>query len=255
MRPPPFAHPSATPAVRARDLRVVHAGGTEPVVALDGVDLDVAAGTFLAVMGPSGSGKSTLVACLAGLEVPQSGSVQVAGVDLEAIDETRRTRFRRDTIGTVLQQAHLVPYLSAAENVELPLRLARRRVRRSLATALLAQVGLGDRVDHLPGELSGGQLQRVALARALAGDPAVILADEPTGALDTRSARDVLALLRQCVDRDGRTLIMVTHDPSAAAVADACVFLVDGRVVGRTLRPTAEEVARQLAHLDELVGA
>ena len=240
------------PALQVRELTKTHGHGDGRVRALAGVDLDVPRGTFTAVMGPSGSGKSTLLTCAAGLERPTAGRVLIDGRDITDWDEEARTRLRRERLGFVFQDFHLLPYLTAQQNVELPLRLAGRRPDRSRVLALLADVGLGDRPGHLPGALSGGQQQRVAIARALVADPAVLLADEPTGALDSTTAGEVLALLRTSVDDLGHTVVMVTHDPVAASFADSVVFLVDGRVAGRMTSPTAEAVARQMAHLDDL---
>jgi putative ABC transport system ATP-binding protein len=224
------------------------------VHALAGVGLAFRPGSFTAVMGPSGSGKSTFLSCAAGLERPTSGRVVIAGHDITDWSETDRTRLRRERIGFVFQGFHLMPYLSAAQNVALPLRLAGRRTDRARVRALLDRVGLAERAQHLPAALSGGQQQRVAIARALVTDPAVVLADEPTGALDTRTAASVLALLRTTVSELGQTVVMVTHDPVAASYADSVVYLVDGRVAGRMASPTAEAVAAQMAHLDELSG-
>ncbi len=249
---------SQSPVLAVRGLTHHYGSGAGVVRALDGVDLDFARGSFSAVMGPSGSGKSTLLSCVAGLERPTDGSVQVDGTDLGSLDEERRTAFRRSRIGIVFQSFHLLPYLTVEQNVQLPLRLAGRRVRRAdreRASALLVRVGLADRAAHLPSELSGGQQQRVAIARALITAPAVVLADEPTGALDSTTARDVLELLRASVDELRQTVVMVTHDPVAASFADRVYFLVDGRVAGRMERPTAEAVAGQMAHLDQLVVA
>ena len=206
-------------------------------------------------MGPSGSGKSTFLTCAGALERPTSGTVLVAGQDVTALGEDDRTRIRRERIGFVFQSFHLLPYLTAEQNVALPLRLAGRwggRQDRARIRSLLDTVGLDGRHDRLPAELSGGQQQRVAIARALVTAPAVVLADEPTGALDSRTAAEVLALLRSCVDDLGQTVVMVTHDPVAASYADRVAFLVDGRVAGSMDAPTAEAVAGQLAHLDEL---
>jgi putative ABC transport system ATP-binding protein len=218
------------------------------------VDLTFARGTFTAIMGPSGSGKSTFLACVAGLDRPTSGRVLLDGVDVTNWDEGRRTRMRRDRIGFVFQDYSLIPYLTAAENVALPARLAGRTSDPRAVRAALARVGLAEHAGHLPDALSGGEQQRVALARALHGQPAVLLADEPTGALDTVNAREVLRLLRAAVNDLGQTTVMVTHDPVAASTADAVVFLVDGRVAGRMVKPTAEAVAAQLAHLDQLTA-
>ncbi|MDT0342477.1 ABC transporter ATP-binding protein [Streptomyces litchfieldiae] len=227
------------------------ADGTE-VKALDGVSLSLPAGSFTAVMGPSGSGKSTLLQCAAGLDRPSAGLVVVDGAELTAGGEAELTRFRRRRIGFVFQQFNLLPTLTVLENVTLPLRLAGAKVSRARAVAILERVGLGGRLRHLPAQLSGGQQQRVAIARALVTEPSVIFADEPTGALDTRSAREVLGLLRQSVAEYGRTVVMVTHDPVAASWADQVLFLADGRLVGRIPEPTAEAVAERMAHLGDL---
>ncbi|WP_205475215.1 ABC transporter ATP-binding protein [Nocardioides sp. SYSU D00038] len=253
-QPQPPGHPGH-PALEVRGLSRTYGTGDGAVAALTDVDLAFPRGSLTAVMGPSGSGKSTFLTCAAGLEPPTAGHVLVDGLDVAGWSETERTRLRRDRIGFVFQGFHLLPYLTAEQNVALPLRLAGRRVDRDRVGRLLERVGLGERAGHLPAALSGGQQQRVAIARALVTDPAVLLADEPTGALDSRTAQEVLTLLRALVDELGSTLVMVTHDPVAAASADAVVFLVDGRVTGRMHRPTAEAVAGQLAHLDELVPA
>ncbi|MEZ0578606.1 ABC transporter ATP-binding protein [Nocardioides sp. MH1] len=250
--------PSAPEAPALAVLGLGHSYGAGPtaVRALDHVDLAFAPSTFTAVMGPSGSGKSTFLTCAGGLERPTNGTVVVAGQDLTALGEDDRTRARRERIGFVFQSFHLLPYLTAQQNVALPLRLAGRRVTaadRARIAALLDRVGLEGRHARLPGELSGGQQQRVAIARALATGPAVVLADEPTGALDSHTAGEVLALLRSCVDELAQTVVMVTHDPVAASYADRVVFLVDGRVAGSMEAPTAEAVSGQLAHLDQLV--
>ncbi|MFJ2783233.1 MULTISPECIES: ABC transporter ATP-binding protein [unclassified Streptomyces] len=237
-------------AVRLRGLTRHH--GT--VRALDGVDLDFAAGTFTAVMGPSGSGKSTLLQCAAGLDRPTAGRVEVGGVSLEGLGERRLTLLRRELIGFVFQSFNLLPSLTAAQNVALPLRLAGRRPSRARVREALARVGLAGRERHRPGELSGGQQQRVALARALITRPAVLFGDEPTGALDSTTSREVLDMLRELVDREGQTIVMVTHDPVAAARADRVVFLVDGRVAGELSSPTAESVVARTASLETGTG-
>ncbi|HWM74404.1 MAG TPA: ABC transporter ATP-binding protein [Nocardioides sp.] len=243
------------PALAVTGLAHTYGEGPGAVRALDGIDLEFHRGTFTAVMGPSGSGKSTFLTCAAGLERPTEGRVAIDGNDITDWDENRRTRLRRERLGFVFQGFHLMPYLTAEQNVALPIRLAGHRPDKAGVTALLERVGLGDRRGHLPDTLSGGQQQRVAIARALVTDPAVVLADEPTGALDSTTARDVLQLLRDSVDDLHQTVVMVTHDPVAAAYADTVVFLVDGRVAGRMERPTADAVAGQMAHLDDLVVA
>ncbi|MFE0735583.1 ABC transporter ATP-binding protein [Streptomyces sp. NPDC058855] len=238
--------PAAPVAVRLRGLVRRH----RDVRALDGVDLDLATGTFTAVMGPSGSGKSTLLRCAAGLDRPTAGRVEVGGVRLDGLGERRLTLLRRDLIGFVFQSYNLLPSLTAAQNVALPLRLAGRRPSRHEVREALARVGLAGRERHRPGELSGGQCQRVAVARALITRPAVLFADEPTGALDSTTGREVLDLLRGLVDGGGQTVVMVTHDPVAAARADQVVLLADGRVAGELRAPTAGAVAARMAALE-----
>jgi putative ABC transport system ATP-binding protein len=227
-----------------------HGPGTVTVTALDRVTLAFPAGSFTAVMGPSGSGKSTLLQCAAGLDRPDSGEVSIAGTRLSALGETALTVLRRERIGFVFQSFNLMPSLTAAQNVELPLRLAGRKPEPSAIAAALATVGLADRARHRPSELSGGQQQRVAIARALVTRPRVLFADEPTGALDTGTSREVLLLLRALVAEQGQTIIMVTHDPVAAACADRVVFLADGRLAGTLDRPTAEAVAARMTRLE-----
>jgi putative ABC transport system ATP-binding protein len=207
-------------------------------------------------MGPSGSGKSTLLHCAGGLDRPTSGRVVIDGAELTAAGDTARTKFRRRRAGFVFQDYNLLPSLTVEQNVALPQRLAgvpRRRAGRG--REILDRLGLGDRRHDRPERLSGGERQRVAIARALAGSPPVLFADEPTGALDLRSAREVLTLLRAVVREHGRTVIMVTHDPVAAAYADSVLFLADGRLAGSMRAPTADAVAERLAHLGEITGA
>ncbi|MEU8758509.1 ABC transporter ATP-binding protein [Streptomyces sp. NPDC048659] len=235
-----------TTAVRLRGLRRHH----RDVRALDGVDLDLPAGGFTAVMGPSGSGKSTLLQCAAGLDRPTAGTVEIGGIRLDGLGERRLTLLRRERIGFVFQSFNLLPTLTAAQNVALPLLLAGRRPPRARVSEALARVGLAGRERHRPAELSGGQQQRVALARALITSPAVLFGDEPTGALDSTTGREVLDLLRGLVDGTGQTVVMVTHDPVAAARADRVVFLADGRIRGELHAPTPEAVAARLAGLE-----
>ncbi|GIG61531.1 ABC transporter ATP-binding protein [Longispora fulva] len=242
---------SATPeAVQLWSVRRTYGSGDNAVTALDGVTLAFPTGTFTAVMGPSGSGKSTLLHCAAGLDRPTDGTVVVAGTDLGPLSEHALTLLRRDGVGFVFQSFNLVSALTAEQNVALPLRLAGRRPDRARVLAGLAEVGLADRAGHRPSELSGGQQQRVAIARALVTRPAVLFADEPTGALDTVTSHEVLALLRGTVDRHGQTVIMVTHDPAAAGYADRVVFLADGRVVDVVSGLDAEAVATRMARLE-----
>ncbi|NEC63969.1 ABC transporter ATP-binding protein [Streptomyces sp. SID9727] len=223
--------------------------------ALDHVSMEVPPGRFLAVMGRSGSGKTTFLQCAAGLDQPTSGTVRVGGTDLSGLSEAALTRLRRDRIGFVFQSLNLVPSLTVGENTALPLLLRGMDPQdpavRERALTMLASVGLGDRADDSPLRLSGGQQQRVAIARALVTDPAVVFADEPTGALDPVTAREVLRLLREAVDTSGHTVVMVTHDPQAAAWTDEAVFIEAGRVVAREDRPAPETVARRLAGLGE----
>ncbi|MEV7074191.1 ABC transporter ATP-binding protein [Streptomyces sp. NPDC091972] len=249
-RRPQDAGPAAE-ALRLVKVTRTYGTGDGAVTALDGVTLSLGRGTFTAVMGPSGSGKSTLLQCAAGLDRPDSGIVRVDGTELTGGGEADLTRFRRGRVGFVFQQYNLLETLTVAQNTVLPLKLAGRKVDRGRVTEVLTAVGLGDRLGHRPDQLSGGQRQRVAIARALVADPRVIFADEPTGALDTRSARDVLRLLQEAVRVHGRTVVMVTHDPVAASWADSVLFLADGRLVGRMDAPTPDAVAERLAHLGD----
>ncbi|MER6268135.1 ABC transporter ATP-binding protein [Streptomyces sp900105755] len=237
-------------AINLRSVSRRHGSGDRAVTALDEVSLDFPRGTFTAVMGPSGSGKSTLLQCAAGLDRPTSGSVLLGGTELTRLSETRLTRLRRERVGFVFQAFNLLPALTAEQNVALPLRLAGRRPPRARVREVLDRVGLADRARHRPGELSGGQQQRVALARALITRPDVLFGDEPTGALDSRAGHTVLALLRAMVDDEGRTTVMVTHDPVAASYADRVVFLVDGRVGGELTGAPAAEIATHLTGLE-----
>jgi putative ABC transport system ATP-binding protein len=220
-----------SPIVSAVDVRRVFGEGAAAVRALDGVSVDFPAGRFAAIMGPSGSGKSTLMHILAGLDRPTFGAVTIDGVDLSGLDDGDLTELRRDNVGFVFQFFNLLPVLSAEENILLPLKLAGRDPDPERRAALVDAVGLGDRLSHRPAELSGGEQQRVAIARALLSEPSVVFADEPTGNLDSHSSEEVLALLRRAVDEFGQTVVMVTHDPIAAAVADRVLVLVDGRIV------------------------
>ncbi|MFD4761926.1 ABC transporter ATP-binding protein [Streptomyces sp. NPDC058439] len=244
----PTSGPTPTPtsataaAARVVDAVKLYGTGDTRVRALDRVSVDFPAGRFTAIMGPSGSGKSTLMHCAAGLDTLTSGSAFIGDTDLSALDDRRLTLLRRQRIGFVFQSFNLLPTLTVAENITLPLDLAGERPDPEWLDALIDTVGLRDRLHHRPGELSGGQQQRVAVARAFAGSPDVVFADEPTGNLDSRSSQEVLRLLGGTVRQTARTVVMVTHDPVAAAHADEVVFLADGRLVDRMTDPTAERV-------------
>src|SRR5213595_793384 len=247
---PPLPQSAVTaPAVALRDVRKVHGQGDGAVVALDGISVALSPGSFTAIMGPSGSGKSTFLNIAAGLDRPTSGTVVLDDTDLAGLSERRLTILRRERIGFVFQAFNLLPSLTVAQNIALPMRLDGRRPRRSTVREVAARVGLEERLRHRPSQLSGGQQQRVAIARALVTRPEVVFADEPTGALDSRTGRGVLALLRDVVDADGHTVVMVTHDPVAAAHADSVILLADGGLAGTLEAPSADEVAEQLAHL------
>ncbi|MFJ6438157.1 ABC transporter ATP-binding protein [Streptomyces sp. NPDC091416] len=235
-------------AVRLRSVTRSYGRNTGAVTALDGVTLDVPRGTFTAVMGPSGSGKSTLLQCTAGLDRPTGGQVFLGDTELTGLSERKLTLLRRTRIGFVFQAFNLLPSLNAEQNVALPLRLAGRRPKRAEVLDVLERVGLRERAGHRPGELSGGQQQRVALARALVTRPDVLFGDEPTGALDSTTGRQVLTLLRTMVD-GGQTVIMVTHDPVAASFADRVLFLADGRVRDELSSPSAEQVAARMTRM------
>lgn len=233
---------TAQTAVRVVDAVKVYGTGDTAVRALDGVSVDFPVGRFTAIMGPSGSGKSTLMHCAAGLDTLTSGTAHIGGTELSSLDDRRLTLLRRDRVGFVFQAFNLVPTLTVAENITLPLDLAGGKGDPEWVDALIDVVGLRDRLHHRPSELSGGQQQRVAVARAFAGQPDVVFADEPTGNLDSRSGEEVLGLLGRAVRQTARTVVMVTHDPVAAAHADEVVFLADGRLVDRMESPTADKV-------------
>ena len=243
-----------TMAVFIESMTKTYGSGPSTITALDNVSLSIPVGSFTAVMGPSGSGKSTLLQCAAGLDRPSSGEVSIDGIELSGLGETALTRLRRDRVGFVFQSFNLMPSLTAAQNVELPLRLAGRKVDPKAVQVALAMVGLADRTRHRPSELSGGQQQRVAIARALATSPQVLFADEPTGALDTSTSQDVLKLLRGLVTDRKQTVIMVTHDPMDAAYADRVIFLADGRIADTLKHPTAEAVAARITRLEVSVS-
>ncbi len=241
----------ADPAAGTVGATKVFGEGTPAVRALDGVTVGFARGKFTAIMGPSGSGKSTLLHCLAGLDALTSGRAFVGGLDLTGLDDKHLTRLRRDRIGVVFQAYNLIPILTTLENITLPAALAGRKPNKAWLDTVIDTLGLADRLRHRPSQLSGGQQQRVAVARALAGRPELVLADEPTGNLDSRASAELLAFLRRAVRELGQTIVMVTHDPAAASYAQRVVFLADGRIVDELAAPTPERV---LDHLKRLGG-
>ena len=239
---------AAPPALAARAVTRVYGEGDAAVHALRGITLDLPAGAFTAIMGPSGSGKSTLMHLLAGLDRPTDGTVTIGGQDISQMSDRQLTKLRRTHVGFVFQAFNLLPVLTAEENVTLPLQIAGRKPDPAQLDALLERMELDDRRDHRPAELSGGQQQRVAIARALVTRPTVLLADEPTGNLDSRSGAGVLRLLRDAAD-DGQTIVMVTHDARAAASADRVLFLADGRIVGDATSPSEEQILAEMQGL------
>ncbi len=236
-------------AARAENLTKVYGSGPAQVIALDQVSIGIPARSFTAVMGPSGSGKSTLMHCLAGLDAVDSGRAWIGSEEITALPERRLTRVRRDRVGFVFQAYNLLPVLTAAANITLPLDIAGRRADQKWLDTITETVGLATRLHHRPAELSGGQQQRVAIARALAGRPDIIFADEPTGNLDSRAGAEVLDLLRRSVREFGQTVVMVTHDPVAASYAGRVVFLADGRIVGCLDQPTPQAVLDRMSTL------
>jgi putative ABC transport system ATP-binding protein len=244
--PVPAPAPSQTAVVSGHHLVKRFGSRTSAVDALRGVDVGFERGSFTAIMGPSGSGKSTLLHILAGLDRPTDGWVEIDGTRLDALNDRDLTLLRRRSVGFVFQAYNLLPVLTAEENITLPLRIGGRRPDREWLETLIDAVGLGDRRTHRPAEMSGGQQQRVAVARALVTRPAVVFGDEPTGNLDSASSREILQLLRRAVDDLGQTIVMVTHDPSAATVADRVVFLADGRVAGIEEQPTIDDILDHL---------
>jgi putative ABC transport system ATP-binding protein len=251
LHPESRAAPAASAVVSARDVTRRYGDGDTAVDALRGVSLDIDRGRLTAVMGPSGSGKSTLMHILAGLDQPTSGEVSVGGVDVTRLGDDELTTMRRDHIGFVFQFFNLLPMLTAAENIALPLKLAGSRPDPEWLDELVDKVGLGDRLGHRPAELSGGQQQRVAVARALVSRPTVMFADEPTGNLDSRTGGEILGLLRDSVDALGQTTVMVTHDAHAAAIADRVLFLADGDIVRDLGRSSAHAILDTLEQVSE----
>jgi putative ABC transport system ATP-binding protein len=242
-------------AARVANLTKTYGEGETRVVALDDVTIELMAGEFTAVMGPSGSGKSTLMHCLAALDTADSGSVMIGDQELTVLKDKALTRLRRDAIGFVFQSYNLVPTLTARENILLPMSIAGRKPDPAWYDSVIATVGLADRLDHKPNELSGGQQQRVAVARALVSRPTVVFADEPTGNLDSASGAEVLQLLRRSVDEHGQTVVIVTHDPVAAAYTDRVLFLADGRVVDELRHPDREQVLETMTRLSAVAPA
>jgi putative ABC transport system ATP-binding protein len=238
------------PVVVATDIHRRYGEGDTAVDALDGVSTSFERDRFTAIMGPSGSGKSTLMHILAGLDKPTSGTVELDGIDITKLDDTKLTNLRRDKLGFVFQFFNLLPVLTAEENLVLPLSIAGRKPDEAWVDQLVATVGLEDRRTHRPSELSGGQQQRVAVARALVSKPAVVFADEPTGNLDSKSSADVMRLLRQAVDEFDQTVVMVTHDPVAAAHADRLITLQDGKIVSDAAPGSADDVIELQKQLD-----
>jgi len=245
------AAPASTAAAQTVAATKIYGKGQTEVRALDGVTVEFPQGQFTAIMGPSGSGKSTLLNCIAGLDTLTSGQAFIAGADLSTLNDNQLTILRRDRVGFVFQAYNLVPTLTAIENITLPMILAGRKGDQAWIDQVVDVMKIGDRVKHRPAELSGGQQQRVAVARALAGRPAIIFADEPTGNLDSRAGAEILAFMRRAVEEMGQTIVMVTHDPTAASYADRILFLADGRVVDEMLEPTPERVLERMKRFGE----
>jgi putative ABC transport system ATP-binding protein len=241
----------SAPAARGVNVVKVYGHGDAAVRALDGISVDFAPGQFSAIMGPSGSGKSTLMHCMAGLDTITSGQVYVGDVELSTLHDKELTRLRRDRIGFIFQAYNLVPTLTASENITLPMDIAGRKPDQAWVDRLIDTVGLRPRLSHRPSELSGGQQQRVAAARALASRPSIVFADEPTGNLDSRASAEVLGFLRTSVQEFDQTVVMVTHDPSAASYAERVVFLADGRIVDEMADPTADKVLDRMKGLGD----
>jgi putative ABC transport system ATP-binding protein len=240
---------STASAARAEGLSKFYGSGDAAVAALDNVSVGLVEGQFTAIMGPSGSGKSTLLHMLAGLDRPTSGEVYLGDTEITSLNDKALTLLRRDRIGFIFQSFNLLPTMTAAENIVLPMRIAGRKPDDHWVASIVETVGLTGRLSHRPSELSGGQQQRVAAARALASKPQIVFADEPTGALDSKSGAELLAFLRKAVSELGQTVVMVTHDPTAASYADRVIFLADGHVVDEMHAATADEVLDYMKHL------
>jgi putative ABC transport system ATP-binding protein len=239
----------ARPAAGAVGVSKLYGSGEAAVVALDDVSVELAQGEFTAIMGPSGSGKSTLLHMLAGLDRPTSGEVYLGDTEITSLKDRALTLLRRDRIGFIFQSFNLLPTMTAAENIVLPMRIAGRKPDEHWVASIVETVGLTGRLSHRPSQLSGGQQQRVAAARALASRPQIVFADEPTGALDSRSGAELLAFLRKAVSELGQTVVMVTHDANAAGYADRVIFLADGHIVDEMHAPTADAVLDYMKHL------
>ncbi|STC40034.1 ABC transporter ATP-binding protein [Corynebacterium amycolatum] len=245
-------HSAPPAAAYAERLTKKYGVGDAAVTALDRVDISFAAGEFTAIMGPSGSGKSTLMHCMAGLDSATSGSAYIGTTDLSKLSDKEITALRRDRLGFVFQSFNLVPTLTAAENITLPINIAGRKVDKQWFEEITTRLGLKERLTHRPSELSGGQQQRVACARAIVSRPEIIFGDEPTGNLDSNSSREVLTILRDAVDDIGQTVVIVTHDATAASYADRVVFLADGRVVDELRNPTPADILARMADIENL---
>ena len=248
--PPPTAT-NATHAAQAKGATKIYGTGDSEVRALDDVDVAFQRGKFTAIMGPSGSGKSTLMHCIAGLDSLTRGSVYIGDTDLSKLSDKALTQLRRDKVGFIFQAFNLIPTLTAYENIVLPLTLGKKKGDETWINRVIDTISLRDRLEHRPSELSGGQQQRVAIARALASQPDIIFADEPTGNLDSKTGTEVLTFMRRAVTDLGQTIVMVTHDATAASYADRIVFLADGKVAGEMFSPTAQKVLDYLKHLGE----
>ncbi|MGJ4050964.1 ABC transporter ATP-binding protein [Corynebacterium macclintockiae] len=243
-----MAHSSAA---RAVDLQKIYGHGETEVRAVDGISIDFADGQFTAIMGPSGSGKSTLMHCMAGLDSISSGKALIGDTDISTLNDKQITALRRDRLGFIFQSFNLVPTLTAKENITLPLDIAGRKVNQEWFDEVVVRLGLKERLNHRPSELSGGQQQRVACARALVTQPDIIFGDEPTGNLDSNSSAEVLSILRNAVDKDGQTVVIVTHDPKAASYADRVVFLADGQIADELTKPDVDAILGVMGKLEE----
>lgn len=244
------AHPSNS-AARAVDLQKIYGHGETEVRAVDGISIDFGDGEFTAIMGPSGSGKSTLMHCMAGLDSISSGKALIGDTDISTLNDKQITALRRDRLGFIFQSFNLVPTLTAKENITLPLDIAGRKVNQEWFDEVVVRLGLKERLNHRPSELSGGQQQRVACARALVTQPDIIFGDEPTGNLDSNSSAEVLSILRNAVDKDGQTVVIVTHDPKAASYADRVVFLADGQIADELTKPDVDAILGVMGKLEE----